>query len=78
MHREPMTLDAFKTARNTLHGVLRSTPLIHSPYLSEAVRASAEDTVKELGYADFTWIPTGCVITCHGGPGAFGIVAATN
>ena len=35
MHREPMTLDAFKTARNTLHGVLRSTPLIHSPYLSK-------------------------------------------
>ena len=35
MNREPMTLDAFKTARNTLHGVLRPTPLIHSPYLSK-------------------------------------------
>ena len=35
MNREPMTLDAFKAARNTLHGVLRSTPLIHSPYLSK-------------------------------------------
>ena len=51
--------------------------LIHSPYLSEDVRKAAEDTVKELGYFDFTWIPTGCVITCHGGPGAFGIVAST-
>ena len=30
-----MTLDAFKTARNTLHGVLRPTHLIHSPYLSK-------------------------------------------
>ena len=35
MIREPMTLDAFKSARNTLHGVLRPTPLIHSPYLSK-------------------------------------------
>ena len=51
--------------------------LIHSPYLSEAVRKAAEDTVKELGYENFTWIPTGCVITCHGGPGAFGIVGHT-
>ena len=51
--------------------------LIHSPYLSDDVRKSAEDTIQELGYADWTWIPTGCVITCHGGPGAFGIVAST-
>ena len=29
-----MTLDAFKNARNVLHGVIRPTHLIHSPYLS--------------------------------------------
>ena len=51
--------------------------LIHSPYLSDDVRKAAEDTLTELGYAGYTWIPTGCVITCHGGPGAFGIVAST-
>lgn len=27
-----------------------------------------------LGYQKISWIPTGCVITCHGGAGAFGIV----
>ena len=32
---------------------------------------------KALGYKDITWMRTGCVITCHGGPGAFGIVAST-
>ena len=32
--------------------------------------------LKELGYSNFTWVPTGCVITCHGGPGAFGIVGS--
>ena len=51
--------------------------LIHTPQLSQDVRKAAEDTVTELGFGSFTWIPTGCVITCHGGPGAFGIVAHT-
>ena len=50
---------------------------IHSPYLTEDVRKSAEDTAKELGFGSFTWVKTGCVITCHGGPGAFGIVCTT-
>ena len=31
----PMTLDSFKSARNVLQGVLRSTHLIPSPYLSK-------------------------------------------
>ena len=34
----------------------------------------AEEAVKNLGVKSFTWMRTGCVITCHGGPGAFGIV----
>lgn len=50
---------------------------IHSPYLAEEVKAAAENTVKELGFARFTWVKTGCVITCHGGPGAFGIVGVS-
>lgn len=49
---------------------------IHSPYLTEDVKAAAENTVKELGFRSFTWVKTGCVITCHGGPGAFGIVGS--
>ena len=31
----PMTLDSFKSARSVLQGVLRSTHLIPSPYLSK-------------------------------------------
>lgn len=30
-----LTLEAFKNARSVLQGVLRPTPLIHSPYLSK-------------------------------------------
>lgn len=47
---------------------------IHSPYLHDNVKTAAERAAAELGIARVTWIPTGCVITCHGGPGAFGMV----
>lgn len=48
--------------------------LIHAPYLQDPVRKAAEETARELGFRKVTWIRTGCVITCHGGPGALGIV----
>lgn len=47
---------------------------IHSPYLEEDIKKLAEDTARELGFRQTEWVKTGCVITCHGGPGAFGIV----
>ena len=48
--------------------------LIHSPYLAEEAKQIAENTCAELGIQKISWLPTGCVITCHCGPGAFGIV----
>ena len=47
---------------------------IHSPYLEDEIKQIAEDTAQKLEVKNFTWVKTGCVITCHGGPGAFGIV----
>ena len=47
---------------------------IHTPYMDDGVRTALEQEARELGYGKVTWIRTGCVITCHGGPGAFGIV----
>ncbi len=51
--------------------------LIDTPYLSEEVKSIAENTLGELGVKSFTWMKTGCVITSHGGPGAFGIVGVS-
>jgi len=51
--------------------------LIHTPYMGDSVRAAAEAALKELGFADYTWVKTGCVITCHGGAGAFGLVGVS-
>lgn len=48
--------------------------LIRSIGLSEEVQMKAEKMAKEYGYREITWIQTGCVITTHGGPGAFGVV----
>lgn len=47
---------------------------IHSPMLAEECRAIAEETAKELGFERIEWMKTGCVITSHCGPRAFGIV----
>ena len=47
---------------------------IHSPGLEDDARMAAEKAAEKHGFKKVTWMKTGCVITCHGGPGAFGIV----
>ena len=47
---------------------------INTPYMDEEVRAALDAEAEKLGFQKITWVKTGCVITCHGGPGAFGIV----
>ena len=47
---------------------------INTPYMDERVRAALDAEAAALGYRKIIWVKTGCVITCHGGPGAFGIV----
>ncbi len=47
---------------------------INTPYMDDAVREVLDAEAEKLGFAKVTWVKTGCVITCHGGPGAFGIV----
>ncbi|MBR1972533.1 MAG: DegV family EDD domain-containing protein [Oscillospiraceae bacterium] len=51
---------------------------IETPYMEEAVRTVLDAEAKAMGFENVTWIKTGCVITCHGGAGAFGIVGRTN
>lgn len=48
--------------------------LIDTPTLEEEIKALAEKTAKDMGFKSVTWMKTGCVITCHGGPGALGVV----
>ena len=47
---------------------------IRTPYMDENIRAVLEQEAAAMGFQKVTWVKTGCVITCHGGPGAFGIV----
>ena len=44
--------------------------------MEEAIRTVLDAEAAALGYKEITWMKTGCVITCHGGPGAFGIVGS--
>ncbi|MCI2050160.1 MAG: DegV family EDD domain-containing protein [Lachnospiraceae bacterium] len=48
--------------------------LLWTPGFSDENKALVEQAARDCGHPDFTWIKTGCVITTHGGPGAFGIV----
>lgn len=48
--------------------------LIWATGLSDESKKLAEEAAKEYGFEEITWMQTGCVITCHGGPGAFGLV----
>lgn len=50
---------------------------IHTPYMDEEIRTVLDAEAASLGFQTITWVKTGCVITCHGGPGAFGIVGMT-
>jgi len=50
---------------------------IWSPMFPDDLKRLAEETAAELGFRKITWMKTGCVITCHGGPGAFGIVGVS-
>lgn len=47
---------------------------IRTPYMDEMVRTALDEEASASGYKEILWVKTGCVITCHGGPGAFGIV----
>ncbi len=47
---------------------------IWSQGLPEEIKRLAEKVAAELGFQNVTWMKTGCVISCHGGPGCFGIV----
>ena len=48
--------------------------LIWTPGFSDELKEISENAAKELGYKQVIWMKTGCVITCHGGKGAFGVV----
>lgn len=50
---------------------------IRTPGLSQELQELAEHHARSLGFQNVSWLNSGCVITCHGGAGAFGIVGQT-
>ena len=48
--------------------------LIYGAGLSETVMREVETILYGQGYANLSWVETGCVIAAHSGPGSFGIV----
>ena len=46
--------------------------MVYSAGLEDDVKKQLEHTARKHGYKKITWVPTGCVIAAHAGPGAFG------
>ncbi|WP_211230830.1 DegV family protein, partial [Hutsoniella sourekii] len=54
---------------------LTSLKLVETVGLDPDTKAAIENLLKEQGIQPGEWLQAGAVITCHGGPGAFGISA---
>ncbi len=46
---------------------------VYSPGLSQKIHQAVEKRAREMGFSEVLWIETGCVVSTHSGPGAFGI-----
>ncbi len=46
---------------------------VYSKGLKDSIRQQAQQMAEKMGYKEILWIQTGCVVTTHSGPGAFGI-----
>lgn len=53
---------------------LEEVYLVYTPGLSKDTRQTIEEIcLGDYGVQKITWIKTGCIISTHGGPGAFGV-----
>lgn len=69
-----------RVAEEPLKDYLKKYPIdkkqiyfVFSIGLDEQVKVQMEQSAKEKGFENVTWIQAGSVISTHGGPGAFGI-----
>lgn len=51
--------------------------LMHTPGTDPAILEKMRDTAIRCGYREVVNITTGCVITCHAGPGAVGLAGVS-
>ncbi|MBQ3588156.1 MAG: DegV family protein, partial [Oscillospiraceae bacterium] len=47
--------------------------MVYSEGIDPQLKTELETEAVKLGYSNVTWVPTGCVISTHSGPGAFGL-----
>ena len=49
----------------------------YSAGLDEGIKRDITDLARSLGFQEVLWVETGCVVSTHSGPGAFGVVGFT-
>lgn len=71
----PALLQEFTSRHNLSRDLVY---FIETPRMDSDIRTALDAEAAALGFRKINWVKTGCVITCHGGPGAFGIVGICN
>lgn len=51
----------------------RLLALVYSEGLDDTLKHTLEEEAYQLGFQQVLWVQTGCVVSTHSGPGAFGI-----
>ena len=74
-YRGAMSKVVAKMADEYTEQLDRNEPLylIYGEGLEERIMRDVERIVTQKGFADYTWVKTGCVIAAHSGPGSFGV-----
>lgn len=55
----------------------RLIAFVYSEGLDEELKHSLAEDAHQLGFAKVLWVQTGCVVSTHSGPGAFGVSGFT-
>ena len=70
----PKLLHDYTAAKNLDKRLLT---FVYSEGLDDALKAALTADAKQLGFETILWVRTGCVVSTHSGPGAFGICGFT-
>lgn len=64
-------LKDFSTEQNLSTDILF---FVYSAGFSEDLKRKLTEEATSMGYKEIRWVETGCVVSTHSGPGAFGVV----
>lgn len=66
----PQVLEDFSQSQRLSKDILA---FVYSQGFSSELKKQLTGQAKQMGYQEILWVETGCVVSTHSGPGAFGV-----